>query len=71
MGAEEIALPAQLVRTTSGDEVHLNDGQILKLSAPLGCADHQELVVVVLAKPYYQTNKQELAKQLLQEIIKG
>jgi hypothetical protein len=69
MGAEDIALPARLVRTPKGDELHLSDGQILKLALPTGYSDGQELIVGVATKSHYQTDKQALAKQLLQEIL--
>lgn len=69
MGAEDIALPARLVKTAQGDEVRLHDGQAIKLPSPLKLPDGQELVIAIATKTRYHSQKQELAKQLLQEII--
>ena len=69
MGAEEIILSATLVKTVQGDELRFVDGQILKLASPLFCPDGQELTVAVITKQHYQLRKQELAKQLLSEIV--
>lgn len=69
MGAEDITLSGRLVRTAVGDEIHLADGQIIKLNQPTPYANNQELVVGVATRTHYQCQKQELAKQLLQEIL--
>lgn len=70
MGAEEIALSATLVKTDQGDTLRLVDGQTLKLAHPLlGGIDGQEVVVAVVARHRYQLQKQELARQLLLEIV--
>lgn len=69
MGAEEITLSATLSKTLQGDELQFADGQILKLASPLSCPDGQELTVAVVTKNHYQLHKQELAKQLLSEIV--
>jgi len=71
MGAEDIALSGRLVRTPQGDEVHLVDGQVLKLATPLPYANGQEITVGITTKAHYQSQKQELAKQLLREILNG
>lgn len=71
MGAEEIAFLGRLVRTPQGDEVHLSDGQTIKLAHQLPYPDGQELTVGILTRARYQSQKQELAKQLLQEILHG
>lgn len=69
MGAEEIVLSAILVKTARGDELRFIDGQVLKLASPLSCPDGQELEIAVITKQHYQLRKQELAKQLLSEIV--
>ena len=69
MGAEEIALSAKLVKTSSGDELHFIDGQILKLLQPLSCSNGQEMIIAIVNKARYQLQKQELAKQILLEIV--
>ncbi len=70
MGAEEIILPAQLAKTAQGDKLQFDDGQSLSLVSPLPYLDGQELVVAVITKQHYALRKQELARQLLQEIVK-
>lgn len=71
MGADEIALPAKLIRSAQGDELHLPDGQVIKLVQPLSCPNGQEMMVAVVAKSRYNLEKQALAKQLLLEIVKS
>jgi len=69
MGAEDIVLAGRLTRTPQGDEIHLTDGQVLKLTGSLAYPDRQELVIGITTKLRYQSQKQELAKQLLHEIL--
>jgi hypothetical protein len=70
MGADEIALPARLVKTPQGDELRFSDGQVLRLAQPLSCSNGQEMMIAVVMKNHYQVEKQALAKQLLLEIVK-
>jgi len=35
----------------------------------LSCRDGQEMIIAIVDKPRYQLRKQELAKQLLLEIV--
>ena len=70
MGAEEIALPATLIKTDQGDSLQLIDGQTLRLASPLpGGINGQEVIVAVVARHHYQLRKQELARQILFEIV--
>lgn len=68
---EELALSGKLVRVNDGWGVLLDDGQTLRLPFPPGHPENQPITLVITSPERHRQNREELARNLLTEILNG